>query len=458
MAIIVPKQAYIGFQERLTGDWNAPRDEKERIILGFMTYYEENKAFEQRKGTIDSWAKPYYLEQIHEGDSRWSEHLEKFERGRIEVPLPDLEAKIMDNPLQSGFKMSREVKRTSSWNGGNVVWRIEDPRGFELEIQSGNMAKIMEYCIIDHGEIQGKCVWAWDKSKGSRLVLLPENSEPYLEAMKDTKRIHKKVGLRDVSIGDRIELQNGIVGKYLGSHFCLFHVDNYYEESLMGDAGMTEFRPYSYGHKWPIENIKKRHFIQLDSEALFIRAQPKVSTILDKSDKKLTKKDGEDLINTELNKGFKTVDEDPEKAHHYLFDKKIVFVSNKKITEDTYQLKLIPTDINNMYQTALVDKDIKVKRTETSVLTRDDKGLWLVDILQHKWQEPFRFESGVLTGKLISEDYLAKDIILTMRKKVKLLERRVGGYADITRDFEIDNTNWGTFVIEYNGEQYLSRM
>ena len=48
---------------------------------------------------------------------------------------------IFENKPTHGFTISKEVRRLTT---SNVVWRIFDPRGFELEISSGNMA----YCKI----------------------------------------------------------------------------------------------------------------------------------------------------------------------------------------------------------------------------------------------------------------------------------------------------------------------
>jgi hypothetical protein len=95
--------------------------------LGFATPYEPNlKAYEKRKSTIDSWVRSYYTTPVK------------------------IEPIIIDNVPLDNFKIAESVRRVY-WGGGNVVWRIQDPRGFELEISSANLARIIDCVTIQHG-------------------------------------------------------------------------------------------------------------------------------------------------------------------------------------------------------------------------------------------------------------------------------------------------------------------
>ena len=84
----------------------------------------------------------------------------------------NIPADVHKNELLSGYKIAQHIHRGYYWGGGNVVWRIVDPRGFEFEIESSNMSKILECTSIINGEIQGKCIIG--RSNKGINILLPE--------------------------------------------------------------------------------------------------------------------------------------------------------------------------------------------------------------------------------------------------------------------------------------------
>lgn len=306
MAIIVSNQIYIGYQERAEGDWKTPMKDRKQTLLGFATYYEENAAFEKRKNTIDSWAQGNY----------WN---------RKEKVIP---AEIIDNELLSGFKLSREVRRSASWGGGNVLWRIEDPRGFELEISSANLAAIMGCSTIVNGEIQGKCKWGWNTTGGSKVVLLPEHSDPYKQALEDTKRRNSNVSWKDVNIGDKVELKNGTVAVYYGYHHY-----------LKTDYG-EDYDGYSYNyHRSPRvwkASKRKSHFFRLPgNHQILMVSSPKAAAILETTMKEITNEEGAERINKALRDGFKTGSPSYDNIE-------INFVSPTPIKESDWEIVLRP--------------------------------------------------------------------------------------------------------------------
>jgi hypothetical protein len=126
--------------------------------------------------------------------------------------------KILDNVPLSGYQLTKEVRRTG-WNGGNVVWRILDPRGFQLEISSANLARIIDCSTITEGVIMEPCIWG---RSGAANVLLPMSSDICKAAYVNTERAEKKkIPLKEVSIGDHVRIQESsknedIVYEYLG--------------------------------------------------------------------------------------------------------------------------------------------------------------------------------------------------------------------------------------------------
>jgi hypothetical protein len=187
-SIKFPKKHYVGFQARPSVD---------DVPLGFMTPDGEDAAAKKRKTSVDNWAAGNYY-----GNSN------------KEAKLP---AQTFDNDPMIGFKLGRSIRHGGSgWGQGNVKWRIEDPRGFELEISSPNFAQIISFCNVERGEIQEQCVWA---RLGSENILVPVNSDVYENAVQNTERMAKKASLRDIKIGDDVVMQNGDAGKYMGVYY-----------------------------------------------------------------------------------------------------------------------------------------------------------------------------------------------------------------------------------------------
>ncbi len=127
---------YVGFQrERYNNDENAR-------ILGFAVPYDSTKASKKRQSTVDRWSQK------------------------------DIEPRILDNIPQRGFKLLEVVSRYST---SNKLFRVLDPRGFELEISSDNLLDIALASTIVKGEIIEECVWA----SHNGVYLEPVSSERY---------------------------------------------------------------------------------------------------------------------------------------------------------------------------------------------------------------------------------------------------------------------------------------
>lgn len=146
--------------------------------LAYMTYYEDNSAFEARKETGTSWAE-------------WGK------RGTV---LTSAVPEIVDNNPVSGFKIGDSVSR---WSTQNKLFRVRDPRGFVVEVPTGNISTILQHTAVLQGEIQGECVWA---REGSNHILLSVDSEPYKAALEVIKK-HETELLKpkDLKAGDFIE-------------------------------------------------------------------------------------------------------------------------------------------------------------------------------------------------------------------------------------------------------------
>lgn len=192
--IVITSQMYVGYSQRAVNE-----------RLGFATYYEDNAACRKRQATVDKWS--------------------------------SIPAELLDNSPRAGFKLAKSVTHGGGWNDTSTYWRVIDPLGFELEISPGNLGKLFRYCNINQGTLDQECVWGWDKANQSKPVLLPVNSEHYINSVKTTERHNaKSLSLKDLQLGDHVELKNGTKGIFFG-----LVTYGYYVETDEHERGKIEF-------------------------------------------------------------------------------------------------------------------------------------------------------------------------------------------------------------------------
>jgi len=124
----------------------------DRLPLGFATPYEDNAAFRKRQKTVDEWV-----------SGRW---------GRNQEPLGKT-GMIFENVPMKGFSVADVVSR---WTTSNKLYRVDDPRGFQLEINTDNLLRLIDRTTIVRGEIQDELVWG---REGSNNILWPADSDEY---------------------------------------------------------------------------------------------------------------------------------------------------------------------------------------------------------------------------------------------------------------------------------------
>jgi hypothetical protein len=230
---VFPK-LYVGLKAQTQVD-PVTKERVPRVNLGFATPLENNAAFEKRKRTVDDWSKPW---------ADWDPITRK------SIPRPPLDPITIDNVPVAGFKVTDDVRRIY-WGGGNVVWRVEDPRGFELEVSSQNlMAVIQTVGLAAGGEIPGKCVWARD---GANNVLLHETTQEFKNAYRVGETVSTKgTKLKPEHIGCKVSFKSGYTGTYLGAGSC-FSWSKYGEDRVFSetfnhyflnadDKGLTAYR------------------------------------------------------------------------------------------------------------------------------------------------------------------------------------------------------------------------
>lgn len=181
---IIPDSFYVGFNKREYGK------------LAFLTVDGTDKAAQKRKETVDKWA-----------DNK----------------IPKI---VVKNELLEGYSIEQCVRRTY-WGGGNIVWTIVDPRGFCFEIQSSNLARIIDTNSIIDGKIVGKCILG--RMSGGNY-LLTENSEPYLNSVRFTQVATSKSDytIKDLKPGYVFMDKSEIEYEYLGQYYALVVEQKYH--------------------------------------------------------------------------------------------------------------------------------------------------------------------------------------------------------------------------------------
>jgi hypothetical protein len=205
-SIKFPTHHYIGFQARPSVD---------DVPLGFMTPDGKDKAAEKRKATVDNWAQGYGYDAANKAKDK-------------------MPAQTYENKPLVGFKLGRNVRHGYGWGQGNVKWRIEDPRGFELEISSPNFAQLIGFCNIEQGEILEPCIWA---RLGAENILVPVNSDVYRATVRNTERLAKKASMKDLKIGDSVVLANGDEGVYYGAFYVSSYEQYHGNTNRLGNSG-----------------------------------------------------------------------------------------------------------------------------------------------------------------------------------------------------------------------------
>jgi len=193
----IPAKHYVGMVKR----------ENEVLPLAFITPYGEDSAAKKRMSTVDEWVA---------NNGRWYKQ-------------KSLPTTVIDNKPLSGFKITSDIRTTSY--GGLDKWRIEDPRGFELEITSANLARLMSVGMIDRGEINDQCVWA---RIGANNVLLSTNTDEYKKAIANTQIASLTANWKDAKVGNGVILQNNLRGVWLGKMYLLERSVPYSENSTVG--------------------------------------------------------------------------------------------------------------------------------------------------------------------------------------------------------------------------------
>lgn len=226
----------------------------------------------------------------------------------------------LDNVPLPGFTLNSVNRKT--WSYKDRTWTVIDPRGFLVSISSKNLEDILKVTGITEGLIQQKCVWA-KQDDDVNLTLLPISSSKYKEAVENTILIEQKVDIKDVKIGDRVLLQNTLVGRYMGVY------------SLYGcmQEGMAGFK---------VAPKLRKHVVEVSPGKFHYGSDVKVLKIIEKSKEVLTRDDCAAYMNNLIDTGvsYFTIGTNFTRGYYGNFDL-IKHVSPKAVTKVNVSLEEI---------------------------------------------------------------------------------------------------------------------
>jgi len=305
--IKIPTAHYVGYQKR-SGD---------ELPLGFMTPDGTDKAAEKRKATVDSWASG---------------------SGYGSAKQATLPASTYENKPMVGFKIAKLVAGGGrGWDARSDAWRIEDPRGFQLEIGSGNFQEILEISTIEKGEILEECIWG---RLGSNNILIPTASEVYTRATTNTERMGKRTSVKDVKPGMKILFQNGTEAIYYGRVFGYGYTRK--EEDANGNRiQMSDIKLGPLGgdkHMFAYRHVDKDGKL---TGSIELKTSLKIAEVLDDSGE-ITQDEACNILNKVIaEKGPDVVDVPKSWGEYYAYGTRCILLGPSKFTTVSVERELV---------------------------------------------------------------------------------------------------------------------
>lgn len=109
----------------------------------------------------------------------------------------NIEVKEFDN-IPTRYVINKGVQRQGYFSSGRSVIRMYDNRDFEFEISVNNLIGILMNSDVSKRDIVEECVFSWN---GKDLVLLPVNTEEYINSLKFTETLSNNISVKDLVKG-----------------------------------------------------------------------------------------------------------------------------------------------------------------------------------------------------------------------------------------------------------------
>lgn len=180
--------------------------------LAYMCGYEETKEGNPTSGvskmqsTGRGWAR-IGAQTVYKRkeDDKYTYLYDENNRPIIDHVIPAKEGveSIAENIPTKGFSIWDSVSR---WSTDNKLFRVKDPRGFTVEVPTGNIATLLHHTTVVKGIVDEACVWG---REGNSHILLPVNSEPYLITLDQMDTLENKlISIKELRVGDWVKFFN----------------------------------------------------------------------------------------------------------------------------------------------------------------------------------------------------------------------------------------------------------
>ena len=198
--------------------------------LAYITYYEDNKAFEKRKQTG--------------------------------LSVAGKDSFIFDNTPTKGFQV---LGVTTRYSTDNKVFNIKDTvRDFSFQIPSGNLTALLMDTTIINGVIQDELIYG---REDGQTVLIPINSQAYKKALQDKEKIANKLKYADLKCGDVFKMFNDKAEYlFLGRWKCKFELEYVLRTRKLGGYWNAKYAEYEYETlpKVVLEDSYQYYYINLE--------------------------------------------------------------------------------------------------------------------------------------------------------------------------------------------------
>jgi len=213
--------------------------------LSYMTYVGPKSALEKRKETGRSWAMPR--------TQKWDANLKKY----VDIPFTKPPEFEYENEPLEGFFIAESVAR---WSTQNKLFRVRDPRGFVVEVPTGNISTLLKYTTVSKGFIQEKCLWG---REGPNHVLIPDGSDYYKDAMKHEKKMRSgKISGNQMNSGDLLQDGHGNEFVYIGRYKISYRVKGTLFQSGR-QLGFRSLSPSDYKEVYSVDSTSNSQGVHL---------------------------------------------------------------------------------------------------------------------------------------------------------------------------------------------------
>lgn len=176
--------------------------------LAYMCPYDTNKEGDplanivKMQATGRSWA-GIRSQDVWKTDDKGNYLRDENKRLIVDYTKPAQQGQefISDNTPTTGFYVGSSVSR---WSTSNKLFRVTDPRGFMVEVPTGNISTLLHHTTVINGVVDSECVWG---REGNNHILLPINSEPYLITLDQMDTLQNKlISVKDLKVGDWVKM------------------------------------------------------------------------------------------------------------------------------------------------------------------------------------------------------------------------------------------------------------